>query len=227
MPSGNESNHVINGLTVVGGLALQGQAGGLSSSFQADSKGSILLNGLPVQMGSVVGTGILGWNFTSVGVSTANQARATRCIVPATGFLRDIGVFVAVQSGNLDIGVYDTGQTTAGTRTKLYSSGSTAVAASGWQTVDPGAGVLPVTQGQHIDIAWAPDNGTASIMRYAAGSGTSYSLPTGYFPECPTALPKLGWLCATSFPLPASFTEANCAVTANNPPCVIFRVSPV
>jgi hypothetical protein len=135
-------------------------------------------------------------------------------------------VFIAVQSGNLDIGVYDTGQAVAGTRTKLYSAGSTAVGASGWQTVDPGAGVLPVTQGQHVDIAWAADNNTASVMRYAAGSGAGYQLPTGYFSEVTGALPKLGWLCATSFPLPASFTEAACAVTANNPPCVIFRVSP-
>ena len=145
----------------------------------------------------------------------ANRMYGVRYIAQKTGTLVDLSVFVVTQSGNLDVGVYDTGDTVTTTRTKLYSSGSTAVGAGGWQSFTPN---LAVVQGRHYDVAVAIDNTTAAIVRLTNTSTVGYpSLPTGYLSVPGAALAKLAWQTSTSFPLPASVTEANAAATQIQP----------
>lgn len=136
---------------------------------------------------------------------TANDARGLRVVIPRDGVLRDLAVWVANQSGNLDIGVYNTASGTAG---KLYSSTSVACgAAAAWQVVgDPN---LTVHAGDHLDLVLACDNAVATFARVAAPvSNLIVQLPANYMPSPLGASPKTAWRGVTSFPLPPSFTEA-------------------
>lgn len=145
-------------------------------------------------------TGVLG---------AANRAVISRVIAKKSGFLRDLTIVPSVQSGNIDIGIYDTGDTTTTVRTKLWSSGSiacpAALALPIVVTADPGAGVVPIVAGRQYDLALAADNNTAAFYRSAA---TISWLPAAFQTVPGAALPKLGALAATSFPLPATIAEA-------------------
>ena len=137
---------------------------------------------------------------------TANQARGCRVIAPKGGTHTDLTTYIQSSSGNLDIGIYDT----AGTRAAQYRTGSVVAPAAGWAVLAAAPAITTSAHEQH-DLVIAPDNGTMTFGRAATSlSTTAGQLPTGFWAADGGALPKLAWSAITSFPLPASFTEATC-----------------
>lgn len=114
----------------------------------------------------------LAYTVSTIGT---NGAIGGRVVWPETGIINALGVFVRVQSGNLDIGVYDTSATT---RNRLVSTGSTAVAAANtYQTI---AVNLPVTAGVSADLMLGCDNGTASFATNTPIDNAQMVLPSGW-----------------------------------------------
>lgn len=144
-------------------------------------------------------------------VPSANNAYGCRVVVPKTGVLNDLSIYIGVSNGNIDLAVYST----AGTRARLWSSGSTPCPAAGaWRNVgDP---ALAVTVGDELEFAVGTDSLTASF-----GSNLATSPPAGVqlpaeFLTPGGALPKLAWLKTGSmFPLPATIAEAVLAADGN------------
>ncbi len=89
---------------------------------------------------------------------TANTAYYVAFYIDTTVTAYQMAIQVAVQSGNLDVGIYDS----LGTR--LVSKGSTAVAAAGIQVVDIADTTL--TPGTYF-MAMCCDNITASFRRWS------------------------------------------------------------
>ena len=152
---------------------------------------------------------------------TANQGRGVRVVVPRTGTLTDLSVYIVTSSGNIDVAVYDT---TGTTRNRLWSSGSVACpAANAWTAVgNPG---LSVTIGQQLDLTISVDNITASIGRcYGNSAAASADLPASFWTADDGAFNLLSWQAAAVFPLPATLAEASMAVSAVYP-CLIARIA--
>lgn len=146
--------------------------------------------------------------FNASAAYTANDAKGMRVVVPRSGTLTDLSVFIVTQSGNIDVGVYSLA---AEPRARLYSTGSLACPAAGWQIV--GNPNLAVTQGQLLEFVLASDNATASFGRFVpAATGVPF-LPANFWPTGSGTL-KIGWVKATSFPLPS--TLADSGLNANN-----------
>lgn len=178
-------------------------------------------------MSNVVSTVPLMGIAPSPATVSANDARAARVTIPITGTLHGLSWYVGVQSGNIDLGIYDT---TVTTRNRLYSSGSTACAAANtWQTFDPN---LAVVRGDQLDFVWAVNNATASIHRLATVAGAFASMPTSAFWTsplgggfCSTGVMALSWSRATTFPLPSTLAESG--LLANGfTPIIIAYVTP-
>lgn len=135
--------------------------------------------------------------------AVANQMYAVRVTIPHDGVLHDLGVYITNQSGNLDLGIYDTSATT---RNKLYSSGTTVVAAAGtWQTVDPN---LAVKRGDHLDFAFACDNAVAAFGRQSTTGGNQMILPTTWMASPLGGVSRMEWAKTVSFPLPLTVLES-------------------
>lgn len=153
-----------------------------------------------------------------------NQLRMVRVIIPRTGMLRDISVWVQVQAGNIMAAVYDTGDASAGNRTRLWQSGSVAVgAATAWQIIgDPN---IAVTAGQHLDFAINSDNSSLQVGRVNLGASGAGALPTGFGVAPGGASPKYFALHTPgSFTAPATIAEAS--ISANNQGVIVIgRIS--
>lgn len=151
-------------------------------------------------------------------VGGANGGKSLRVVVPKTGNLRDVAVYVGVSSGNVDVGVYST----ASTRAKLWSSGSVACpAANGWGIVgDPN---LAVTAGQQLDLWLSCDNTTATFGRVFVTNAAQSTLPTGFWPAN-GAEPKINGQANSVFPLPSTIAEASITNNSYNI-ALIARVS--
>jgi hypothetical protein len=146
----------------------------------------------------------------TVANTTSNVIRLVRVVIPRTGTLHDVSVFVGTASGNLIAVVYDTGDALAGSRTLLWQSASTAAAgASVWQVVgDP---ALAVTAGQQLDLGIMADNGTVTLGKGLAPTAAgAVQLPTSFVPVAGGALPKL-----TASMSPGSFAPASAVVEAS------------
>jgi hypothetical protein len=131
--------------------------------------------------------------------------------VPRSGLLTDLAIYIGTSSGNIDVGVYST----AGTRAKLYSTGSIACPTGGqWNVV--GALSLAVSAGDQLDLVFAADNATATFGRISGGANGLNQLPSNFFVAPLGAAPKLSWAAAASFALPSSFSEATCVVDASS-----------
>ena len=142
------------------------------------------------------GAGTLSWTanalpsvqFLGVGIGdgvdstySANKVYLFPVYTEAALTVTKVRVYVAVQSGNIDVGIYNT------LGAKVVSSGSTAVGGVGTQNVAIASTVL--TAGTRYFVAIALDNATASL-RTANTQGTPYSNSI-----------------SASFPLPASVAE--------------------
>jgi hypothetical protein len=150
---------------------------------------------------------------------TANRALGVRCLVPATGRLRDVAIYVKVQNGNVDVGVYNTAEP----RARLWSSGSIACpAAGGWRIIgDPD---LPVQAGTMVDLVLASDSATFDVAVAVMQSFNVALLPTGFIPG-DGGLPRISWLSTgAQFPLPATIAEAAATVVSATP-AIIARIS--
>lgn len=142
-------------------------------------------------------------------LGAVNRASLCRVVAKKSGFLRDMTVGVSVASGNIDVGVYDTGDTTTTVRTLIGHSGSLAcpTAVAGGQLVvtwDPGAGVIPIVAGRQYDFALSADNNTAAFYRVT--NATTF-LPSGSWAVPGAALPKLSAIVSTAFPLLSTIAE--------------------
>ena len=159
------------------------------------------------------------------GTGLTNRILAVRVVVPKTGVLHDISVYIGATSGNMIAGVYDTGDALAGSRTLLWSSASTAVgSANNWQVVgDP---ALSVTAGQQLDLAIMADNVTVTFGRALFANGNQAQLPANFIPATGGASPKMQWANnAVSFAMPSAITEANCSISlTGQAPMIIGRV---
>jgi hypothetical protein len=158
-------------------------------------------------------------------VTIANQLRAARCIVPHAGFLRDVSVFIQTAGGNVILAAYDTGEAAGtGARTLLGASAQQVVA-TGWQTWDPGDGVIAVSEGQQLDLACMFDSATPLVGVVTLTLAAAAQLPANFDTVPGGALPKLGWtFAAGSFAAPAAVVEAQCAL-ATKPTFVMARIA--
>jgi hypothetical protein len=156
----------------------------------------------------------------SAAVLSANQAYGSRVVVPRTGTLVDLAIYVGATSGNIDVGVYSTGAT----RAKLYSTGSIACpAANAWSIV--GALSLPVTAGDQLDFLLASDNGVASFGRCVQlPNAAAGQLPDAFSKAPGGALPKIAVGMGGMFPLPATIAEGSVAAGIHAL-CIIARVA--
>ena len=136
-----------------------------------------------------------------VAMSNVNEARLSRTPAPRSGVVRKLLIYVGTQSGNIDVGVYDT----ASPRAKLASTGSMTCPAAGWREVSVTA--FAVQQGVSYEMALACDNTTATFGHFNGAQATA--LPTGWWPTPGGAAPKPNPRILTSFPLPATMAEAS------------------
>lgn len=148
---------------------------------------------------------------TSVQTNTINTLFGCRVVVPKSGQLRDLAVYVGTQSGNIIGAVYDTGDALAASRTKLWDSGSVAVgSANAWQVIgDPN---VAVTKGQQLDLMVATDNATAAFGRATLIAGGQATLPSGFFAPTGGATGKLAFRVSPgSFTAPSTVAEGSVA----------------
>jgi hypothetical protein len=153
---------------------------------------------------------ITAFNVSSTSVWTANDARGVRFIAQKGGKVTEIGFYVGVSSGNVDMGIYDCAVTT---RAKLFSSGTTACGTvNTWQAFAV-TGVT-VNEGDNFDVALAVDNGTVSVGRLAAPTNAGVQLNVAVKSPTGGGAGKMAWSIATSFPLPATLTETALVTTS-------------
>jgi hypothetical protein len=148
----------------------------------------------------------------SIGTGAVNGGRAIRWVCPLTGTLGTLWILVTASSGNVDVGIYDTGDASAGNRSQLYHSGSTACgAANGWQAFSP---ALSVTAGAEYEFILSADNATATFLRYTTGfaANSSDSMPATANVVSGGATWKPVALLTSVFPLPSTISEAGMAV---------------
>lgn len=155
--------------------------------------------------------------FTPV-IGTLYGCRVT---APQNGTLHDLSVFISTTSGNLRLGIYDTGQASATNRTLLFDSGSVASAAN-WKSLgDPG---VAVTIGQQLDFVAMADNTTIRFGGIAAPLGVNqYALPTGYLSGGVQAKSQWSFAAGAYAAFPATVSEANAGVAQSV--CIIARIS--
>lgn len=135
----------------------------------------------------------------------AGDPLGMRVVCPASGTLVDLAILVTVESGNVDVGVYDT----AATRAQLFATGSIACPAVGWQIVgDPN---IAVDAGEQLDFVFLPLGATGTFGAHASQVGaTQGALPAGYLGQV-AAAPKIMWrqVGAALGALPATFAEGD------------------
>jgi len=112
---------------------------------------------------------------------------------------------VATQSGNIDVGIYSSDGTTA---TRLGSTGSIACPAVSVRSVNALTAGVDLVPGTRYFAAFAADNATASL-----------GIVTGLTPMVNPA--TYGGSIATSFPLPATITQASLATGSR--PIILFE----
>ena len=161
---------------------------------------------------------------TANGTLTVNRMYFMRVVIPRTGKLRDLNIFVLTASGNALGAVYDCGEASAGNRTRLWGGVSTALGVgNAWQSLgDPN---LDVVEGQMVDLVFMADNATATFPRGGSPNGAFGQLPTNFATSpggaplkmCPIASPG-------SFAMPSSIAEASVTSSVQTYP-LIARIS--
>ena len=190
----------------------------LALSF--DDNGFPLPVAVPARRGECFWTMDPRWVSTAFGTFTANAAVGSRVIVPRTGIITSLAVIVGGASGNLDLGVYSISGTT---RTKISTSGSTAVAGTNaYQAVTVNA---PVNAGDVVDLVMAVDNNIATFARTNTPQTVCAALPSGFDADA-VGSDVLQWAKVTSFVLPASFSAVTSAVASNVCPIIVAKLAP-
>jgi hypothetical protein len=149
---------------------------------------------------------------------SANQAWGVRVVIPVTGTLHDIAVYVSTNSGTVDVGVYDTAATT---RTRLYHSGTVTPGGTGWRIIgDP---ALAVSVNDEYDIVACFSSASFVFVRLAGTNALQYTLPTNFLAGA-GGTPLVGWSFAVgAATLPSTIAEAS--MSAQAPIGMIARVS--
>jgi hypothetical protein len=144
--------------------------------------------------------------------TVALEPKGLRVKCNKTGTLSSLYVNVGTSNGNWIGGVMDTGQTTNGTRTRLWKGVSVASAA-GWLPLgNPG---LAVTAGQWYDFV-ANNDGTTATLKQFANNGLSSKLPNDLWPDTPGgAQARLAFKYATQGTLDLPATVVDSSVTPN------------
>ncbi|MDE2100317.1 MAG: hypothetical protein KGL39_23905 [Patescibacteria group bacterium] len=128
--------------------------------------------------------------YTFPAYAGANIAYSTPFKVQRITKVDKVTIGIGMQSGNIDIGIY---QVIGGTISKIASTGSTATPASGIDTINLTAAVL-LYPGNIYYSAFSADNNTLTVLSSVATNG-SHSMTTPYFPSGTST---------TSFPLPTT-----------------------
>lgn len=221
MATGNETNHEINGATIVGGLAIRNPASSTPAYLSSDVAGNITWGGLqpspsmfPGVMSPAGGNNPLAAS-TNVAL-TANALRMVRVVAPRSGWLRDLSAYcVTNAAGNYYLAVYDCGDATATTYTRLWASSSTTIPATGnWMTPDSTNALCQVVQGQQYMFALAAD-ATATVAKYSSQSNSNANgWPTTRFNTSTQPLrDKPNLSIAASFPPPATVLDSSTALS--------------
>jgi hypothetical protein len=153
----------------------------------------------------LVQSGVLFYSSGGGAVTlSANQCVGARLIVPRSGTLRDLSVFIEQSSGNIEAGILNVAATT---RTRLYTTGSIPSPGTNWRTLgDP---QLAVNRGDHLDVYLGVNNAVARFpISVVAADPIMPLLPSGFFPAPLGGQPALAWS-ANVFPMGATLAEAS------------------
>ena len=151
-----------------------------------------------------------------------------RAVMPRSGVLHDLAVYISVPAGNIEVGLLNT---VATTRTILYKTGSVAATAShAWQIIgDP---ALAVSAGDQVDVSYAATSASNTIMWVGGEVNTGTDAPSGALPANFVPAPGGGknticWADSTSpIPYGGTTTVAESSLVAQqNIPLVIGRIS--
>jgi hypothetical protein len=151
-----------------------------------------------------------------------NNARGVRVRAPRRGRLTKPHIYVAVQSGTLEVAIYKADNP----RTRLWTSGAIACPAVGWQQIADDIGVT-VEAGDPLIFYVVASDTTQSLARVGNGTGAYTSLPAALNESVAGAsLKLLESYTTTSGPgsMPTSITEASIASGIASAPCVIARI---
>lgn len=145
---------------------------------------------------------------TSTTFTAANQFRGARVIIPKTGTLHDLSVYVQAPSGNVRGAIYDVGATTSAIRTRVWH-GASMSSGAGFSWVNLGDPALAVTVGQHLDFSVGADNGSVSLGRRQLQDTNVGKLPANFGTVLGCSFWQ-GWLYnAGSLSAPASLAESD------------------
>lgn len=150
-----------------------------------------------------------------------NNIKLVRCLIPFAGTLDSLAVFNTVQSGNISLSVYDTGQASGTVITRLATSGAVAAGtANAWQSFNPG---ISVTAAQQVLFGVSCDNNT-----YQVNSATTLNAAASLSPSSfgtPVASTVLCVLVGSSHPAPATIAAASLTVGNIHPPIFVAHIT--
>lgn len=133
-----------------------------------------------------------------------NRIYLARAVIPYSGTLHDVNVYIGTASGNAIGGVYST----ASSRVRLWAGSSTPIT-SGASWTSLGDPALTVTGGQQVELGVMFDNTVATFGRGTFTNAASAQLPSGFLPAS-GATPKLSATNdAGSFAMPTPIAEGS------------------
>ncbi len=183
----------------------------------ADSSQSTGLSWAAGSSGGYVGPFLQPSNAGSSFTPGLNVIWASRVVIPITGTLHDLAVFIATSAGNLDIGIFDTSATT---RNRLYHSGAVVSPGTGWRIIgDP---ALAVTAGTNYDFVIVSSSASTAFIRMTSGTTPQSTLPANFLPGG-GGTPWTGWSAAAGgATLPTSVAESG--ISPAGPIQIIGRI---